>query len=233
MKIQFYFACFFIKVLFMSEEKKKFIYSLFIPIGLLFIMWMVIIIEYSFNISLVSYGNYPLDIKGIKGIVLMPFIHGDWDHLLANSVPFLILASALFYFYSSISVRVLIGIWFLSGLWVWFGGRPSWHIGASGLIYGLSSFLFFSGLIRKDTRLAALALIVTFLYGSLIWGAFPDFFPKEKNISWEGHLGGAVAGLVLALYYRKSGPKRKQYSWELEDETDEQDDEQAFWNIKQ
>ncbi len=196
-------------------------------------MWMVIIIEYSFNINLVSYGNYPLDIKGIKGIVLMPFIHSDWDHLLANSVPFLILASALFYFYSSISVRVLIGIWFLSGLWVWFGGRPSWHIGASGLIYGLSSFLFFSGLIRKDTRLAALALIVTFLYGSLIWGAFPDFFPKEKNISWEGHLGGAVAGLVLALYYRKSGPKRKQYSWELEDETDEQDDEQAFWNIKQ
>lgn len=232
MKMQFYYACFFIKVLFMSKEKKKFLYSLLIPIGLLFVMWMVKIIEYSFNISLLSYGNYPLDIKGVKGIILMPFIHGDWDHLIANSVPFLILASALFYFYSSISVRVLIGIWFLSGLWVWFGGRPSWHIGASGLIYGLSSFLFVSGLIRKDTRLAALALIVTFLYGSLIWGAFPDFFPKEKNISWEGHLGGAVAGLVLALYYRKSGPKRKQYSWELEDETDEQDDEQAFWNIK-
>lgn len=217
----------------MSKEKKKFLYSLLIPIGLLFVMWMVKIIEYSFNISLLSYGNYPLDIKGVKGIILMPFIHGDWDHLIANSVPFLILASALFYFYSSISVRVLIGIWFLSGIWVWFGGRPSWHIGASGLIYGLSSFLFVSGLIRKDTRLAALALIVTFLYGSLIWGAFPDFFPKEKNISWEGHLGGAVAGLVLALYYRKSGPKRKQYSWELEDETDEQDDEQAYWKIEQ
>ena len=193
---------------------------------------MVKIIEYSFNISLVHLGNYPLDIKGVKGIALMPFVHGDWDHLLANSVPFLILSSALFYFYSSISVRVLVGIWFLSGLWVWFGGRPSWHIGASGLIYGLSSFLFFSGLIRKDTRLAALALIVTFLYGSLIWGAFPDFFPKEKNISWEGHLGGAVAGFVLALYYRNSGPKRKQYSWELEDETDDDDDEQAYWKIR-
>ena len=183
----------------MSKEKRKFIYSLLIPIGLLFIMWMVKIIEYSFNISFVNFGNYPLDIKGVKGIFLMPFIHGDWDHLIANSVPFLILSSALFYFYSSISVRVLVGIWFLSGIWVWFGGRPSWHIGASGLIYGLSSFLFVSGLIRKDTRLAALALIVTFLYGSLIWGAFPDFFPKEKNISWEGHLGGAIAGLVLAF----------------------------------
>ena len=90
-----------------------------------------------------------------------------------------------------------------------------------------------SGLIRKDTRLAALALIVTFLYGSLIWGAFPDFFPKEKNISWEGHLGGAIAGLVLALYYRNSGPKRKQYSWELEEETDEENDDKAYWKIKQ
>ncbi len=194
---------------------------------------MVKIIEYSFNISFVNFGNYPLDIKGVKGIFLMPFIHGDWDHLIANSVPFLILSSALFYFYSSISVRVLVGIWFLSGIWVWFGGRPSWHIGASGLIYGLSSFLFVSGLIRKDTRLAALALIVTFLYGSLIWGAFPDFFPKEKNISWEGHLGGAIAGLVLALYYRNSGPKRKQYSWELEEETDEENDDKAYWKIKQ
>lgn len=213
----------------MYREKKKFIYSISIPIGLLFVMWLVKLIEYSFDTSFVNLGNYPLDIKGVKGIILMPFIHGDWDHLLANTVPFLILSSALFYFYSSISVRVLIGIWFLSGLWVWFGGRPSWHIGASGLIYGLSSFLFFSGLIRKDTRLTALALIVTFLYGSLIWGAFPNFFPKEDNISWEGHLGGAVAGFVLAFYYRKSGPKRKQYSWELEDETDEPDDEQAYW----
>lgn len=217
----------------MSAEKKKFIYSLLIPIGLLFVMWMVKIVEYSFNISFVNLGTYPLDVKGIKGIFLMPFIHGDWDHLLANSVPFLILSTALFYFYSSISVRVLLGIWFLSGVWVWFGGRPSWHIGASGLIYGLSSFLFVSGLIRKDTRLAALALIVTFLYGSLIWGAFPNFFPKEENISWEGHLGGAVAGLLLAIYYRNSGPKRKLYSWELEEELEEEDEEQAFWKIKQ
>ncbi len=218
----------------MSVEKRKFIYSLLIPVGLLFVMWMVKIVEYTFNISLVNLGTYPLDIKGIKGIFLMPFIHGDWDHLMANSVPFLILSSALFYFYSSISLRVLIGIWFLSGVWVWFGGRPSWHIGASGLIYGLSSFLFVSGLIRKDTRLAALALIVTFLYGSLIWGAFPDFFPKEKNISWEGHLGGAVAGLLLAIYYRNSGPKRKQYSWESEDELEnDEEEDQDYWKIKQ
>ncbi len=215
----------------MKEEKRKLITALIIPFSLLFIMWMVKLIEYIFGVSFADYGNYPLDIKGLQGILLMPFIHGSWDHLMANSVSFLVLSSALFYFYSNISMRVLIGIWVLSGIWVWFGGRPSWHIGASGIIYGLSSFLFFSGIIRKDSRLAALALIVTFLYGSLIWGVFPDFFPKEKHISWEGHLGGAVAGFILAVYYRHSGPKQKQYSWELED--DEDDDYKAYWNINE
>lgn len=216
----------------MKEEKRKLIIALIIPFSLLFIMWMVKLIEYIFGVSFADYGNYPLDIKGLQGILLMPFIHGSWDHLMANSVSFLVLSSALFYFYSNISMRVLIGIWVLSGIWVWFGGRPSWHIGASGIIYGLSSFLFFSGIIRKDSRLAALALIVTFLYGSLIWGVFPDFFPKEKHISWEGHLGGAIAGFILAVYYRHSGSKQKQFSWELEDEEDNDADEQAYWNIK-
>ena len=215
----------------MKEEKQKLIYALIIPVGLLFIMWMVKLVEYSFDVSFANYGNYPLDLKGVQGIILMPFIHGSWDHLMANSVSFLVLSTALFYFYRDISVRVLIGIWVLSGIWVWFGGRPSWHIGASGLIYGLSSYIFFSGIIRKDKRLAALALIVTFLYGSLIWGVFPDFFPKEKQISWEGHLGGAVAGLIMAVYYRNSGPKEKQFSWEYDDDDDEEN-EQAYWNIK-
>jgi membrane associated rhomboid family serine protease len=139
------------------------------------------------------------------------------------------LATALFYFYRDISLKVLLGIWLLSGIWVWFGGRESWHIGASGVIYGLSSFLFFSGLIRKNTQLAALAMVVAFLYGSMVWGIFPDFIPRE-NISWEGHLGGFVSGIILAFYFRKTGPKPKRYSWEFEEESDEDDDENAYWN---
>lgn len=198
-------------------------------------MWGIKLIEYGFNISLGNLGVYPLDIKGITGVVTMPLVHGSWDHIIANTAPFFVLGTALFYFYRTISFRVFIGIWLLSGIWVWFGGRPSWHIGASGVIYGLSSFIFVSGIIRRDSRLAALALIVTFLYGSLIWGVFPDFFPKEKNISWEGHLGGAISGLIMALYYRKSGPKRKLYTWELEEEDedeDEEEDEDAYWKLK-
>lgn len=192
-------------------------------------MYILEIVEYIFDVKLSFLGVYPLEVKGLAGILLMPLVHGDWSHILANTVPFFILSSALFYFYSDISVRVFVGIWLLSGIWVWFGGRPSWHIGVSGVIYGLSSFLFLSGLIRKDRRLAALSLIVIFLYGSLVWGVFPDFFPKDKHISWEGHLGGAISGVIMALYYRKSGPQRKLYSWELEQEEDDDNDENDYW----
>ncbi len=213
----------------MNQEKKKFINAVFLPFILLAIMWLIKLAETAFGIKLVFLGIQPLSFNGLQGILLSPFIHGDFEHLMANSIPFLVLGTALIYFYRGISIKVLIGIWFLSGVWTWFGGRESWHIGASGIIYGLSSFLFFSGVIRKDSRLAALALIVAFLYGSLIWGVFPDFLPK-KNISWEGHLGGFVSGIIMAIYYRKSGPQPRKYSWDYEEEDeDEEGDENAYW----
>ena len=209
----------------MEAEKKKFVGSLLIPVILLTVMWLVKLVELVFDIELGFLGVHPLHIDGLPGIALMPFVHSGLKHIAANSAPFLVLATALFYFYRSISIRVLLGIWLLSGIWVWFGGRESWHIGASGVIYGLSSFLFFSGLIRKNNQLAALALIVAFLYGSMIWGIFPNFFPKE-NISWEGHLGGFVAGIILAFYYRDSGPQPKKYTWEIEENEEEDDDDE-------
>ena len=211
----------------MNQERKKLYNAVFLPFILLTIMWVVKFAEMMFSFKLTFLGVQPLSLNGIQGILFSPFIHGDFEHLMANTVPFLVLGTALIYFYRGISLKVLMGIWFLSGLWTWFGGRDSWHIGASGVIYGLSSFLFFSGVIRKDSRLAALALIVAFLYGSLIWGVFPDFLPKE-NISWEGHLGGFVSGVIMAFYFRSSGPQPKKYSWDYEDEDDE-DDENAYW----
>ncbi|MDO8899186.1 MAG: rhomboid family intramembrane serine protease, partial [Bacteroidales bacterium] len=127
-------------------------------------------------------------------------------------------------FYRPIATKVLSLIILLTGLWVWLGARESYHIGASGVIYGLSSFLLVSGFIRRETRLMALSLVVVFLYGSMIWGIFPELFP-EKNISWEGHLSGLMAGIVLAVFYRHEGPQRRPYSWEFEDEHNEQTDE--------
>jgi membrane associated rhomboid family serine protease len=214
---------------FMKTEKNRLLGALFIPLTLLFIMWVVKLIEVLFGVSFANLGTHPLHLDGLPGIVLMPFIHGSVNHLLANTGSFLVLSVALFYFYRDISVKVLVWIWLLSGIWVWFGGRDAWHIGASGLIYGLASFLFVSGAIRKNTQLAALAMVVAFLYGGIIWGMFPEFFPKE-HISWEGHLGGFVSGIILAVYFRKSGPQRKKYSWELEEEDDEDNDEgNVYW----
>ena len=212
----------------MSLERKKLIGALTVPVVLLFIMWVIKLVEIIFDVNLSWLGTGPLEVNGLQGIVFMPFVHGDLNHLMANTGSFLILSTALFYFYKDLSLRVLIGIWLLSGLWVWFGGRDSWHVGASGVIYGLASFLFVSGAIRKNNQLAALAMVVAFLYGSIIWGIFPDFFPKE-NISWEGHLGGLISGVILAVYYRKSGPQRRKYSWDLEEE-EEEDADGAYWN---
>lgn len=216
----------------MSTEKKKLFGAISIPLLLLFIMWAVKLIEVIFELNFTRFGTFPLRVDGLQGIVLMPFIHSGFSHLIANTTSFFVLSIALFYFYREISLKVLIWIWFLSGIWVWFGGRESWHIGASGVIYGLSSFLFVSGMIRKNTQLAALAMVVAFLYGSMIWGIFPDFFPQE-NISWEGHLGGFIAGIILAFYYRKLGPKPKKYSWEMEEDDDnsnEEDKVDEYWN---
>ena len=107
-------------------------------------------------------------------------------------------------------------IWLFTGFWVWLGARSEAHIGASGLIYGLVCFLFLSGILRKDTRLLAVSLLVTFLYGSLVWG----ILPVNQGISWESHLFGSVAGLFCAVYYRHEGPQRQKSQWEIDEENE-------------
>ncbi len=211
-----------------EEEKKRFISSLFIPGILLLLMWIIKIAEVLFGLSAVPLGIYPLHMKGLPGIIFSPFIHSGFKHLATNSVAFLFLGTSLFYFYREIALKTFVYIWILTGVWVWFGGRESYHIGASGIIYGLAAFLFFSGIIRKNPRLSALTLIVTFLYGSLIWGAIPGFLP-DKQISWEAHLGGLVSGVILSVLFRHSGPQRKKYSWEFE-EDDDDDEVFPYWS---
>lgn len=201
-----------------SEEsfyRKKFFLSLIIPGILVFFMWLTRIIELLFEIDLVHLGIYPLTLKGLPGILFSPFIHEDFRHLFNNSLPVLMLSVALFYFYSEIAFRIFALTYILTGLLVWFGGREAWHIGASGLVYGLASFLFFSGIIRKYYRLTALSLLIAFLYGEMVWGLFPGIY---KNISWESHMLGFVSGIFLALLYRNEGPQRPVYDWMEEEE---------------
>ncbi len=194
--------------------RKKFFLSLTIPAIFIFLMWLVKITELLFQADFSTMGIYPLSIRGLPGILLSPFIHGDFKHLYSNTIPLLFLGTALFYFYSEPALKIWIWNYLLTGLLVWLSGREVLHIGASGLVYGLTSFLFFSGIIRRYYRLAALSLLIVFLYGSLVWGMFPGFY---KDVSWESHMMGFVSGIILAVWYRKEGPQKPVPDW-LEDE---------------
>ena len=157
----------------------------------------------------------------IISILLSPLIHSDFNHLISNSIPLLVLGTGIIYFYRELAYRVIGFVWLLSGICVWLGARDSYHIGASGLIYGLASFLFLSGIIRKDVRLASISLLIVFLYGGLVWGVLPIF----PHISWEYHLYGGLSGFISAIIYRNKGPERIVWSWEKEEDTIEEDNE--------
>jgi len=215
----------------MNQDVKKIIYS-FIP-GAIFVvlMWIVKLYEIQSGNFLTQWGVLPRELSGLTGIITSPFVHGNFEHLISNSIPMLVVSAGLIYFYKSLAFRVFLLVYLLGGFWLWLGGRESYHIGASGIVYGLTSFLFFSGVLRRDTRLMAISLLVVFLYGGMIWGVFPLF----REISWEAHLFGALAGLLVAIVYRKEGPQRKVYEWEKysyeDEEEDEDDDENAYWKI--
>ena len=201
-----------------TVEKKKILSILFVPFLFLLLMWLVKIIEVNFQISFVRYGVFPQTIDGLKCILFSPFIHKDFTHLINNSYPILILGGMLFAVYRKIATQLFVWLYFIAGFWLWVIGRPSFHIGASGLIYALASFLLVSGIIRKNPRLTAVSMLVIFLYGSMIWGLLPTKGP----ISWEGHLAGFIAGILVAIFYRNEGPKPKKYQWEIDEEIEEE-----------
>lgn len=189
------------------------------PLLFVLILWTVYWIEVRFGWNLNSFGIYPRDIKGLRGIFMSPFIHGSLEHLFNNSIPVVVLTAFLFHFYQNVAFRVLFIGMVLSGLITWLIGRSSYHIGASGIIYVLASFIFFKGIFSKYYRWIALSLIVVFIYGSLIWYVFP----VKDGISWEGHLGGLITGLVLAIFLKVEQPNEKKYDWESLDYDDSND----------
>ena len=197
-----------------SFERKKFIYSGVFPLLFVLILWVIRLVEVQFDLDFAKYGILPRTVSGLKGILLSPFIHGDWKHLFNNSVPLIILGWAMFYFYRSLALKVILWSFVLSGFYTWISARYAHHIGASGLVYALFGFLMISGFLRKYIPLVAVSFLVAFLYGSLVWG----ILPWDKSISWEGHFWGLLVGLVLAIIYRKQGPQRKVFVWPEEEE---------------
>jgi len=199
-----------------------------IPLIFVVIMWIVKFIEHYFEISFCTFGMFPRTIYGLKGIIFSAFIHQDFSHLLNNTYPLVILGGMLFYFYKKLGVQIFLWLFFISGFWLWAIGRPNYHIGASGVVYALASFIFFSGLFKKQTKLSAASLLVIFLYGSMIWGVLPI----NDGVSWEGHLAGLLAGLLIAIVYKNEGPKPKKYQWEIDEELEKEMEENNNLSIK-
>ncbi len=210
--------------------KKQILATAFYPLIFMGLCWLIFIFDQIFSLQLFTFGILPRTVIGLRGILFSPLLHANLEHILSNTLPILVLGSLFFYFYKKIAKPAIVWIWLISGLWLWIGGRnsqdsPTLHAGASILIYGLATFLFFSGVFRKNLRLMIVSALVVFLYGSIMWGVLP----LKQEMSWEGHLSGALAGLLVAYNYRKEGPQKRQYVWEEEDEDDANPNE-AYWN---
>lgn len=195
-------------------ERKRVFFSFFYPSLFILLITLIKLIEVEFDLDFGYLGILPRSTSGLKGVIFSPLIHGDWNHLINNSIPLFIMGGILFYFYRVVAFKVLILSYLLAGLYTWISARYSYHIGASGLVYALFGFLFVSGFLRKHIPLIALSFLVAFLYGSLVWG----ILPWKKEVSWEGHFWGLLVGVILAFFYKKQGPQKKEYVWEEEDE---------------
>lgn len=199
-----------------EEEKKLLFLSFFMPSVFIALMWIVHLFTYITHIDLTTFGILPKHASGLPGILFSPFIHGDWEHLFSNTVPFLVLSALMIFNYRKVAFKSFLFIWLGGGFLLWLTGRENYHIGASGIVYGLAFFVFFSGVFRKNIQAIALSLFVVFLYGSIVWG----LFPLDVQISWEGHTMGAICGALSAFYFRNVD---RPIPIELPDDEDEDD----------
>ena len=197
-----------------KQLNSKLVKSLIVPLTFPFLIWVVFLLSLFLELDLTRMGILPRDVLGILGVVTAPLIHANFSHLISNTIPLIVLGWSISFFYNKVSSKVFLVVYLLTGLLVWLLAREVYHIGASGLVYAFVSFLFFSGIFRKDNKSISIALLVTFLYGGIVWGILPG----QKGISWESHLFGAIAGLIAAYMFRKIDPQKK-YAWE-----DEEDD---------
>jgi len=162
------------------------------------VLWILHLLQRLVSVDLGVWGIYPRTVSGLRGILLGPWIHGDWAHLISNTPPLFALLTLVTYFYRRVAIPAFFLIFLLTGLGVWVFGRPVFHIGASGVVYGLVAFVFWLGVFRRNGKSIALALLVAFYYGSMVLGVLPG----QSGISWESHLLGALAGVFTAFLLR-------------------------------
>ena len=207
-----------------TRSRENFRLAVKLALGFVALLWLIQILSWGLDVGPEDFGVRPRQAIGLLGILTAPLVHGDFGHLLANSLPLAILGTTMLYLYPRSALRVLPAVYLGTGIAVWLFARGSSHIGASGLVYGLVAYVFVAGLIRRDRRAIAATLLVCFLYGTLVWGVLPI----APRMSWETHLAAAVSGLGLGLALRDLDiPPRRQYSWEAENEEFEDEDPAA------
>ncbi len=186
---------------------KKVLGQFRVPVIFVLLMWGVHFLNYLSYGILQGYGIKPRTFSGLWGIITAPFIHGDLQHLISNTLPMLFLLSMLFLLYRKIAWQAFIALFVSTGFMVWLFARPSYHIGASGIVYALVSFLFWTGLFRRNLRSIAISLVILFLYSSYFLG----IMPSEPGISWESHLFGGIMGIAVAYLFRHNLEEQEMY----------------------
>jgi len=191
-----------------------------IAFGFVALLWVISLTNWGLDLDPEVSGIRPRQWAGLPGIVFAPLVHDSFGHLIANSLPLLVLSTAMLFLYPNSMLRALPAVWLGPGIVVWLFGRESVHFGASGLVFGLASYIFVAGMLRRDRRAIAASLVVWFMYGSLVWGVLP----APSGVSWETHLAAMLIGVALAIALRRLDvPPRKRYVWEGEAESDKGD----------
>lgn len=198
------------------RSRANFVLACKLALGFAVVMWVVFLVDHIFGLRLARFGLWPREPAGLLGLLTVPLLHGNLGHIAANTVPLLVGGAALLYLYPHSSLRALPVLYSGTTLLAWtFARAGSTHIGASGFVYGILTYVFVAGVLRRDMRAVGVSLLIWFLYGSYVWGIFPD----GSNTSWELHLSGMVLGVVMAWLYRNwDRPPIRRYSWELEED---------------
>ena len=204
-----------------ARAKASFVLAVKLALGFVILVWLMFGIQMIVGPEMTRLGLRPRDLGGLTGLLMTPLLHGSLAHVTSNTLPLFVGGIALLFLYPNSSLRVLPALYLGSSALAWIFARSSLHIGASGLVYGILTYVFVAGLLRRDLRSVGVSLMVWFFYGSMIWGVFP----LAPRMSWELHASGLLLGLLLAYRYRDwDRPPVKTYDWEVEEEDRPRDD---------